>query len=307
MLGRAVHTALAQRADVDVDAPRRTELDLMDAAAVREYVDRGAFDIVVHAAAKVGGIGANIADPAGFLLDNTAINTSVLGAALGCGVPRLLNIGSSCMYPRDFRQPLRVDDLMQGPLEPTNEGYALAKLMAERFCNYASAEHGVIYRTVIPSNLYGPFDHFEAERAHLVAAAIAKVHRALADGSDSVEVWGDGTARREFTYVHDVSSWIADVIDRLDLLPVTMNVGYGTDLSVREYYETVAEVLGFTGRLAFDTSKPAGMRQKLMDSSVAREHGWAPSTDLRHGIEATYAFFQTHVEPRGSAVSGVAG
>jgi len=302
MLGHAIRAAVeAKRPDVDLVAPRREQVDLADSAATYRFIGEGGFDLVIHAAGKVGGIAANIAEPTAFLLENATINTNVLGASLSSGVPGLLNIGSSCMYPRDFRQPLQIDDLLAGPLEPTNEGYALSKLLAERFCRYASEERDVAYRTVIPSNLYGPFDHFEQSRAHLVAAAIAKVHAAAEDGAGAVEVWGDGTARREFTFVEDLASWIADVVDRIGELPVTMNVGHGSDHSVREFYEFACEIVGFRGRLEFDATKPTGMHQKLMDSSVARSHGWAPATDIRAGMSRTYEFFREHVALTGAA------
>ena len=293
MVGRAVAQALSDRADVTLLTPTRQELDLLDGVATRAWLGREKPDVVVHAAGRVGGISDNIAAPMGFLRDNTTLGLNVIGGAIDAGVPALLNVGSSCMYPRDWRQPLVEEDLLQGELEPTNEAYALAKLTAERLCRYAAAE-GHVYRTVIPSNLYGPHDHFEAGRAHLVAAAIAKVHRAHVDGAPTVEVWGDGTARREFTYVADVAAWMCHVLERLEDLPVAVNVGCGTDHSVRDYYELVAEAVGYRGTLAFDTTRPVGMRQKLMDSSRAAALGWRPTTSIEDGIRATYAWYLEH-------------
>lgn len=292
MVGRAVSRALDTASGHELVAPSRSELDLLDAPATCAYLARTRPDVVVHTAGRVGGIAENVADPTGFLLQNTLINTHVIGGALESGVPRLLNLGSSCMFPRDFRQPLVEDDLLKGELEPTNEGYALAKIMAERLCRYAAVQHDRCFRTLVPSNLYGPHDHFELGRAHLVAAAVAKVVRAVDEGQSVVEVWGHGTARREFTYVEDLAAWVVDVLPRMEELPLMVNVGEGTDHSVREYYEVVADVVGFTGELAFDTTRPAGMKQKLMDSSVARRHGWEPRTELYDGIRRTVAWYR---------------
>lgn len=293
MVGRALARTLGSHLDLTLLTPPRSELNLLDGAATRRWFKQERPDAVIHAAGRVGGIADNIRDPLAYLRDNTAIGINVIGAALDVGMPRLLNIGSSCMYPRDWRQPLVEEDLLQGGLEPTNEGYALAKLMAERLCRYAAAE-GRAYRTIIPSNLYGPHDHFEADRAHLVAAAIAKVHRAKANSAPSVEVWGNGTARREFTYVDDLASWLCDVLPRLEELPVAVNAGCGTDHSVREFYDLICDVVGYDGVLTFDTRRPAGMQQKLMDSSRAAAAGWAPATTLADGVRKTYAWYLAH-------------
>ncbi|MBK5305889.1 MAG: GDP-L-fucose synthase [Frankiaceae bacterium] len=302
MVGRALVARLHQPTDAELLTPRRDELDLLDRAEVARYFTKHQPDVVIHAAGRVGGIADNIADPVTFLRDNAAMGINVVGSALDTGVARLLNIGSSCMYPRDWRQPLVEEDLLQGALEPTNEGYAIAKIMTERLCRYAAAD-GKTYRTVIPSNLYGPHDHFEAARAHLVAAAIAKVHRAKTDRAPTVEVWGDGTARREFTYVDDLATWVSQVLGRLEELPVAVNAGSGTDHSVREYYELISDVVGYDGELTFDTSRPVGMRQKLMDSSLAAAAGWRPATSLADGLRQTYSWYLEHAAPSASGVS----
>jgi GDP-L-fucose synthase len=297
MVGSAIARHLAGASAVsELLTPTRGELDLLDANDTRTWLHKHRPDVIIHAAGRVGGIADNLADPVAFLQENAMIGLHVIGGALDAGVPRLLNIGSSCMYPRDWRQPLVEEDLLQGALEPTNEGYALAKLMAERLCRYAAAD-GKTYRTLIPSNLYGPHDHFQADRAHLVAAAIAKVHHAKTSGAPTVEVWGDGTARREFTYVDDIAAWVSGVLPRLEELPVAVNVGSGTDHSVREYYELICDVVGYRGGLTFDRDRPVGMRQKLMDSSRASASGWAPATSLADGLRMTYDWYLSHATP----------
>lgn len=299
MVGRAIARALAHGPN-EVLAPPSIELDLTDAVATRSYLRSHNPDLVIHAAGRVGGIADNLGAPFAYLRDNTAMAVNVIGESVGAKIPQLLNLGSSCMYPRDWRQPLIEEDLLAGPLEPTNEGYALAKIMAERMCAYASEEMGFTYRTIVPSNLYGPHDHFELPRAHLVAAALRKVHDARLHKASSVEVWGDGTAKREFTYVDDLAGWIAAMVPRIESLPGRMNVGCGIDHTVRQYYELAAEVVGFDGDLDFDTSRPTGMTQKLMDSTRARSYGWTAQTELREGLAATYRWFLDAIASTGS-------
>jgi GDP-L-fucose synthase len=276
----------------DIAAPARAALDLTDRAAVAHFLaTRAPFDLVIHAAGRVGGIAANMADQAAFLAENALMGLTLLTAARAARVPRLLNLGSSCMYPRDYRQPLVEGDLLAAPLEPTNEGYAIAKLATARLAQYIAAQDSVAWRTFIPCNLYGPGDRFDAARSHLLPAIILKVHTAMQAGAGSVEIWGDGTARREFLYVDDLAAFIVDAAPRLEALPPVLNTGAGTDHSVRAYYEAVARVLGYRGRFTHNLAAPVGMARKLMDSSAARAHGWAPATTLADGIARTYAAF----------------
>jgi len=267
----------------------RADADLRDRDAVDALVSRVQPDAIIHAAARVGGIAANIADPVGFLRDNLAIDSAVIGAALDRDVHRLVYIGSSCIYPRDYRQPLVEDDILAAPLEPTNEGYALAKIAGMKLCEYASTQYGRSFRTVIPSNLYGPDDHFSVDKGHLIAAALLKTHQAASEGAATVGVWGDGTARREFTYVDDVARWLLTHVHTIDDWPARLNLGAGTDHTVAEYYREALAVVGFEGELDFDRSRPVGMKQKLMDSSVARGLGWEPTTELAEGMRNAYA------------------
>lgn len=290
MLGRNL-LAEAGRRGIALVAPSRGELDLADAAACARFFRDVAPDVVIHAAARVGGIQANMRDQAGFLADNLVLGLNVVRTAAAMGVRRLVNIASSCMYPRDHRQPLREEDVLAAPLEPTNEGYALAKIACARLCAYLSREQGLAYRTILPCNLYGPHDHFGPERSHLVAACLHKLHQARAHGDGEVVVWGDGTARREFLYVGDLAAWILDVLPRCSDLPDLLNVGAGDDHSVADYYRIAAEIVGWGGHFSFDTTRPVGMRRKLMDSTRAAAFGWRPVTDVRAGMRATYDWY----------------
>lgn len=298
MLGRALISAWRDGAASDEVIPiTRADVDLRHASAVSEVIVGVAPDAIVHAAARVGGIGANIARPAEFLSDNLRIDTNVVGAALHAGVKDLVYFGSSCMYPRDYRQPLVETDILKAPLEPTNEGYAIAKIAGAKLCQYTSKQQGVNYKVIIPSNLYGPYDHFGSSASHLVAAAIYKSHLAKMSGDETVDVWGDGTARREFTYVGDIAGWVVQSLRNIADWPAMMNVGIGKDYSVREYYEMALRAVGYSAKLRFDPSKPAGMAQKLMDSTIATQHGWEPRTDIDHGMSHTYkAFLESVVQ-----------
>jgi GDP-L-fucose synthase len=208
----------------------------------------------------------------------------------------LLNVGSSCMYPRDFERPLRPSDLLTGELEPTNEGYALAKLLSWKLCAYAMREEpGLQYKTLVPCNLYGRYDHFDPVRSHLVPATIQKLAQAVDRGVDSVEIWGDGSARREFMYAGDLADFIWSWLPRIDDLPDLINVGLGTDHTVLEYYRAAAAVVGFSGRFIFDRSRPVGMNRKLLDVTEQTALGWSPQTTLEDGLRRTYDFYRAGV------------
>jgi GDP-L-fucose synthase len=273
---------------VEVIPVTRKDADLRDAGATHRLIKKHRPNVIVHAAARVGGIAANVAQPAEFLMDNLLIDSSVLRSSVDLGIERFLYFGSSCMYPRDYRQPLVEEDVLAAQLEPTNEGYALSKITAAKYCEYVSQQYGMYYRVLVPSNLYGPGDDYTLGRSHLVAAAIAKVHAAKTSDSPSIDVWGDGAARREFTYVADLAEWVAGNLGSMKAWPALMNVGLGVDHSVEEYYRIALDVVGYDATLAFDASQPVGMKQKLMDSSRAVEHGWNPKTKIREGMARAY-------------------
>jgi GDP-L-fucose synthase len=276
----------------EVHAPGRDTFDLLDARSVQETVARIAPDLVVHAAGRVGGIAANAAANALFLYENTMIGLNLLEAARLAGVPRVLNLGSSCIYPKDREEQLRESDLHTGPLEPTNEGYAVAKIAVLKYAAMLrNDDPRCDYKTAIPCNLYGPGDHFEPPRSHMVPSAIRKVDDARRDGSGEVEIWGDGTARREFMYVGDLVDFVAHAIERWDTLPPLVNVGLGHDYTINEYYAEIAGVVGWDGEFVHDTSKLVGMKRKLLSVDLASEWGWKAPTSLADGLRLTYEHY----------------
>lgn len=288
---------------MEVLAPPRSQLDLRNREAVAEYIADARPDAVLHAAAKVAGIAAKLAAPLDYLLDNLLMDSSVIEGSIRGGVSRLLYVGTAAAFPAEYTRPYVESDLMTGPLESANEGYALSKVTAIKLCQYASVQHGLVYRAVLPSNLYGPYDHFGSADAHLVAATLTKVHRAKAEGAPSVEVWGDGTARREFTYSEDLADWLVSQLDSLEDWPAWLNVGAGEDHSIAEYYEVAREVVGYDGDLRFDTSKPSGVPRRLIDSTRATELGWRPQTSIRDGMAEAYVAMQAlYTEPREKAL-----
>ncbi|WGR63208.1 GDP-L-fucose synthase (plasmid) [Paracoccus ferrooxidans] len=273
-------------------APARAELDLCDAVALRDWLARHRPDAVVHAAGVVGGIQANMAEPLRYLAENARIGLNLITACREIGVPVLLNLSSSCVYPRDLHRDLAEEQILTGPLEPSNEGYALAKIMAMRLVDHACRENPTLqWRTLIPCNLYGPFDTFDPGRSHLLPAIIHKIHRARIEGRDRVEIWGDGQARREFMHAGDLADAILRALADPSAVPAVMNVGPGVDHAIEDYYRLVAGVVGWQGRFVHDLGKPVGMRRKLL--SVARQAawGWAPRIGLAEGVAATYAWY----------------
>ncbi|MCY4348224.1 MAG: NAD-dependent epimerase/dehydratase family protein [Thiotrichales bacterium] len=273
-------------------APERSELDLMYGEAVSAWLADAMPDIIIHNAGKVGGISANMSGLIEFLDANTMIGRNVLMAARSIGIPRVINLASSCFYPVNGRNPLSEDQILTGALEQTNEGYALAKVFCQRLCAYISRDgSGLAYKTLIPCNLFGPWDDFSPHGAHMLPAVIAKIHAARQQGSPEVEIWGDGTARREFMYAQDAADGIWAAVERFDDLPDVMNLGMGHDLSVREYYHAVANVIGWNGKFVLNLDRPVGVKRKLMDTSRQAAFGWQPKCTLEEGIAKTYAYF----------------
>ena len=278
--------------EFDVLAPRSSELDLRSFNAVQSYIHKHQPDMVIHAAGKVGGIQANMREPVGFLLDNLDMGRNIVWAAHQSGIKRLINLGSSCMYPRNHNEPLREETVLKGELEPTNEGYALAKVVTARLCDYIVREDSNFqYKTLIPCNIYGRYDKFDPEHSHLVPAIIHKVYQAKQTQQPSVEIWGDGTARREFMYGGDLADAMLRAIKNFDTLPAYMNVGLGHDHTISEYYEAVANVMGYKGSFTHDLSKPVGMARKLVSIEKQQTWGWSAQHDLRSGIEKTYRYY----------------
>lgn len=291
MVGRNIREAAVPEG-ITLLAPPSSELDLLDATGTVSEIRALAPDIIVHAAGRVGGIQANIASPVAFLTDNWDMGRNLIMAAREAGVPRLLNLGSSCMYPADSPDALREEQILSGPLEPTNEGYALAKCSIARLCSFITREDPrFAYKTLIPSNLYGPFDSFDPARSHLVPAIIQKLHTAKTQGEDEVEIWGTGEARREFLYAGDLAAAIWKAIRDFASLPDLLNIGTGTDFTVNDHYRIAAEIIGYHGTFRHDLSKPSGMKRKLLDVSRARAWGFTARTSLQAGIAETYRHY----------------
>ena len=287
----------AASAGIEFLTPNSAELDLRQFDAVAAYIGRHRPDAVVHTAGRVGGIQANMREPVAFLLDNLDMGRNVVWAAYKVGVRRVINLGSSCMYPRDRNDPMPEELILKGELEPTNEGYALAKITTARLGEYISRQDTAFRcKTLILCNLYGRHDKFDPLHSHLIPAIIHKLHGALHAGHDSVEIWGDGTARREFMFAGDLADAIVTAIRRFDDVPDYMNVGLGHDHSINDYYRVAAEVIGFKGGFTHDTTKPVGMARKLMDVTRLTKWGWTARTALSEGLASTYRYYLDHMK-----------
>lgn len=282
--------------DYEFVCPSSQELNLTKRVEIDQFLLRLKPDLIIHCAGLVGGIQANISKPVDFLATNNLIGINLVSAARDQKVPNFLNLASSCMYPREAKNPLREDSLLSGKLEPTNEGYAIAKIVTAKLCEYVVREdQRMNYKTLIPCNLYGRHDHFDQSRSHLIPAVINKLHIGMVRGDPSVEIWGDGLARREFMYAGDLADFIFRAIPQIDELPQYMNVGLGYDYSVNDYYIAAAKVIGYLGQFHHDESRPVGMKQKLVDCSVQAALDWKPRTSLEEGLYATYEFYKEHI------------
>lgn len=303
MVGGAILRRLEARRDageaLDIVTRTSADLDLTDQAAVRAFMAAEKPDAVILAAARVGGIVANNAYPAQFIYENLMIECNVIHEAHAAGVQRLLQLGSSCIYPKMAPQPMAEDALLTGTLEPTNEPYAIAKIAGIKLCESYNRQYGRDYRSVMPTNLYGPGDNFHPENSHVLPALIRRFHAAAQEGAEAVTIWGTGTPMREFLHVDDMAEASLFVMDldaetyarETEPMLSHINVGSGTDVTIRALAETVAKVTGFTGRLEFDSSKPDGTPRKLMDVSRLARLGWTASIPLERGIAETYAWF----------------
>jgi len=308
MVGAAIVRALRQQMpEADVITRTRDELDLLNQQQVFQFLAKDRPDYVFIAAAKVGGIHANNTYRAQFIYENLMIESNLIHGAYKAGIQSLMFLGSSCIYPRDCPQPIKEDYLLTGPLEPTNEPYALAKIAGIKLCENYNRQYGTNYISLMPTNLYGPGDNYDLNNSHVLPALIRKAHEAKHRGDTVLPVWGSGRARREFLYVDDLASaWVyfmqkslaervqsgasANAADAGEPLPL-INIGSGSDLTIAELAQTVMQVIGFSGQLSFDTSKPNGTPQKLLDVSRAAHLGWKASTPLREGIARAYQDF----------------
>lgn len=286
LVGSAIVRRLA-REHCDILTASRQELDLTRQEPTERWMEQAKPDVVVLAAARVGGILANHRYPVDFLYDNIMIGFNVMKAAHGMGVEKLLWLGSSCIYPREAEQPIREDALLTGPLEPTNEAYAIAKIAGAKLAEAYHRQQGQSFVTLMPSNLYGANDNFDLETSHVLPALIRKIHESKRSGAQSVTIWGTGTPRREFLHVDDLADAVIFALKR-DLGPELINVGSGHEISIAHLATLVARIVGFEGRFDFDTSKPDGTPRKVLDTSRLQSMGWKPTIELENGIRAVY-------------------
>ncbi|WP_019140849.1 GDP-L-fucose synthase [Noviherbaspirillum massiliense] len=299
LVGSAIVRALRRRDYGNIVTRTHAEMDLTDQAQVRAFFESEQVDEVYLAAARVGGIHANNTYPAEFIYDNLMVQSNVIHEAWRAGVKRLLFLGSSCIYPRLATQPMKEESLLTGLLEPTNEPYAIAKIAGIKMCESYNRQYGTDYRSVMPTNLYGPGDNYHPENSHVIPALIRRFHEAKMQGKDKVVIWGTGTPRREFLYVDDMAEACVHVMelehDAYAACTTPMlshiNVGTGEDITIREVAEIICNVVGYQGQIEFDTTKPDGTPRKLMDTSKLLSLGWKPGVALEEGIAETYKQF----------------
>ncbi len=294
LVGSALVRRLQREGYRDLLTPSRAELDLQDPPAVRAFFQRHRPSYVFVAAAKVGGILANDTYPVDFLVSNLGIQLNVMDAAFGAGVTKLLFLGSSCIYPKHAPQPIKEEYLLTGLLEPTNEAYALAKIVGIKLAQGYNRQHGANFISVMPTNLYGPGDNFDLQTSHVLPALLRKFHEARVSGAPNVTLWGTGTPRREFLHVDDLADACVFLMNRHDGSEI-VNIGAGDDVTIRELASIVSDIVGYSGQIVYDTSKPDGTKIKQQDSSTLRGMGWAPSIELREGIRRTYQWYLDHV------------
>ena len=277
-------------------SPSSIELNLLDINAIDIFLSRYQPDVIIHSAGVVGGIQANIKNPTKFFSDNILMGINLINSAKKNNIKKLLNLGSSCMYPRNCSDAITEDMVLKGELEPTNEGYALAKIASARLCHYIRKEEpDFLYKTIIPCNLYGKYDKFDAENSHMIPGVIRKISYAVEKNIPVIDIWGSGEARREFMYAEDLADFIFYSLNEFEKIPDVLNVGMGKDYSINEYYKIIANIIGFKGTFAHDLSKPTGMMRKLIDATLLSDFGWKYKTELEVGIRKTYQYFLTEI------------
>ena len=273
-------------------SPTSSNLNLLNYKDIEDYIAFNKPELIIHTAGIVGGIKANINYPVKFLVNNMQMGLNILMASKTQKIKKFINLSSSCMYPRNAKNPLSEDLLLKGELEPTNEGYALAKVTSTRLCEYITKEDSsFLYKTVIPCNLYGKYDDFNYESSHMIPGVIRKIYDAKNKNLEFVNIWGDGLARREFMYAADIADFIYYAVENFVKMPQNINVGLGLDYSIIEYYKIIADVIGYKGKFNHDMSKPTGMKKKLIDIKRLNKFGWSHRTSLELGIKKTYDYF----------------
>jgi len=282
--------------DFSVLTPSSSKLNLLDKIAVRNYIQKNSPDLIIHSAGKVGGILKNINSNYEFLLDNSLMAINLISESVNSGVTNFLNISSSCIYPNNYEVPIKEKDLLSDKIEPTNEGYALAKILALKLTKFIYQDDNLNYKTIIPCNLYGPYDNFDPLSSHMIPGVIQKIHYAKQTNQSSVEIWGDGSSKREFMYIKDFTDFIGFSVKNFEVLPKILNVGTGKDYTIEEYYQIISKVIDYKGRFTYDLSKPSGMKRKLLDVSEAKKTGWKSKYKITSGIQKTYEYFKKNYE-----------
>lgn len=295
MVGRNLIHSLEKTKKYNLLFPSSSELDLLDYKSVTTYLKKHKPNIIIHCAGLVGGIHANMKKPYSFLFHNLIIGSNIIQGAIKNNIPKLINLGSSCMFPKDLDRELIEEDILTGRLEPTNEGYAIAKIATAKLCQYALKEFNMDYKTIIPCNLYGKWDKFDIDKSHMIPAVIRKIHLAKKN-NQIAEIWGDGSARREFMYVEDLVDFIHFSILNYDKIETYINVGLGYDYSVLDYYKEIANIIGYESEFKFDLTKSVGMKKKLCSVKKQNKLGWKPKHSLKQGLLKTYKFYLNHYE-----------
>ncbi len=297
MVGRSLLTALKSDGYTSVLAPSSKQLDLRSQEATLHFFSENRVDYVFHLAGHIGGIGASVTYPVEFLHENLMIAVNCVHAARIAGVRKLLFLSSSCVYPRDCPQPMREESILTGAFEPTNEGYAIAKVAAMKLCEYSNAQYGTNFLTLMPCNLYGYGDHFEPERSHVVSALMYKFRHAKVTGAPSVGIWGSGTTRRELLFVTDLVNAMLHFMENVEAKDIGgfVNIGLGEDIAIRDLAYLIKDIVGYSGKIDFDTSKPDGMPRKLMDVKRAANLGWKASIGIPEGLRLAYDWYTWNI------------
>ena len=281
--------------EFSISNPTSKEVNLLDKSTILNWLSRNPTDLVIHCAGLVGGIQANINNQSGFLFNNLQMGINLIDAAYKSGIRNFINLGSSCMYPKNISNEIDESMLLSGKLEETNEGYAIAKISVAKYCQFLSDEE-FNYKTIIPCNIYGKYDDFSETGSHMIPGVIARMHKAKINKEDYIKIWGDGTARREFMYAEDLADAIWFCVKNIKKIPKFINVGIGEDFAIRDYYQTISQIVGFKGEFKFDRTKPVGMKRKLISSKKINQLGWMPKFSLNKGISCTYNYYTKEIQ-----------
>lgn len=287
---------LIKKINYKIFTPNRKKLNLLNFNKVKQYIKKNKINFVIHCAAKVGGIQDNVNNQLEYLVENITINKNVIMASYESDIKNFINIGSSCIYPKNIKKKINENLIFKGNFEPTNEGYAISKFLSIKICKFISQKKGYYYKTLVPTNLYGPNDNYDSEKSHLLAAIIKKLSDAKKNKNKNIEIWGDGKARREFMYVSDLSNAILFAIKNFKKIPSILNIGTGKDFTVENYYKKASKIIFPEAKFYFNREKPSGMKRKLLDVSVSRKLGWKAKVSLKDGIKKTYKEYKKKYE-----------